>query len=73
MLEATGRGSPAAGSLPLDTQQECGGNPPDPRSAVIEVSVGKAVGISCFTQKKKKRKDYVCVGANKKKQKASHQ
>lgn len=57
---------------PLDTQQECGRSPPDPRSAVIEVAVGKAVGISCFAEKKEK-KDYVCVGADKKKRKTRQQ
>lgn len=46
--------------------------PPDPSSAVIEVAVGKAVGISCFAEKKEE-KDYVCMGANKLQQKPSQQ
>lgn len=57
---------------PLDTQQEYGGNPPDPSSAVIEVDVGKAVGISCFAERKEE-KDYVCIGTNKLQQETSQQ
>lgn len=41
---------------PLDTQQEHGVNPPDPSSTVIEVALGKAVGVSCFIEKKKKKR-----------------
>lgn len=57
---------------PLDTQQEPGGNPPDPSSTVIEVALGKAVGVSCFIEKKEE-KGFVCMGANKLQQKTSQQ
>lgn len=47
---------------PLDTQQEHGGNPPDPSSTVIEVALGKAVGVSCFIENKR-RKGFCLYGS----------
>lgn len=57
---------------PLDTQQEHGGNPPDPSSTITEVAVGKTVGVSCFAEKKEE-KGCDCMGANKLQQKSSQQ
>lgn len=69
---AANTGQPSCWELPpLDTQQEHGGNPPDP-SSTVEVAVGKAVGVSRFAEKKEK-KGCDCMGAHKLQQKTSQQ